>query len=243
MEVVKKKKILYKIITIVLFIIIIVSQAIHVNNKEGIPSQSELVYVNDFANVLSEESKEYIINFNEFLSSKREKSQIIVTTIDSFGPYAKWDYINRMFKSYNVNPGFKNNGILIIYSKKDNKFYVKTFMGDRRSYIKKRVEFLKESSKSLLDKGNIDKAVLNVFKNAGNLICYNYYYDAFASDTVGFENPASMDMVLNVVNRYKVVIIGCGGILVSSFLCIYIGDRKIKTKVKNNTNYKCEEDI
>lgn len=199
----KEKNIFYVIAIILVVILAIISQVMHIKNNNGIPKQTDLIYVNDFANVLSDDTKEYIINFNKYLSSKKEKPQIIVATIDSFGSHLKWDYLNKMFNEYNVNGGSRNNGILIVFSEKNNKMYVKSLMKHNSKSMRTKILYLRESSNSILKDGDIDKAVLNIFKNASNLICYQYDYDSISNDTVGFTFPATTEMMLNVALRYK----------------------------------------
>lgn len=233
MKIFKDKKFLFKVGVIFLIILAAYSQVKHIKTYKGIPKQSELIYVNDFANVLSEDTKEYIIKFNEYLSSKKESPRIIVTTIDSFGGYMSYDYSIKMFNEYNVNQGLRKNGVLIIYSKKNDKFYVRTALTSTSSFMKNRFSYVQESGLSLLNEGNIDGAVLNVFKNAGNLICSHYNYDAIAADTIDFEYPATINMILNVLYRYRFRVIIVGSVVLVSFVSLKVGsfiERKDKKK-------------
>lgn len=234
MKKLKYKKWLLLVSGVLLCAIVVFSQLMHIKNYKGVPKQSDLIYVNDFANVLSEDSKEYIVQFNEYLSSKKEKPQIIVTTIESFGSYVSWDYVNKMFDDYGLNEEFRKNDILIIYSKHNNKFYVKSWLSANSSYMSWRFTYLRESSRNLLKEGKVDEAVLNVFKNACNLICYHYDYDVVANDTIGFDYPATMEMMIGVAARQKYKLIFVGSVLFLSFVFVNIDNIRIKKQKKKD---------
>lgn len=234
MNIFKNKKLLFKVGAILLIVLAAYSQIKYSKVYKGIPKQSELIYVNDFANVLSEDTKEYIIKFNEYLSSKKESPRIIVATIDSFSGYTSYDYSIKMFNEYNVNQGLKKNGVLIIYSKKNDKFYVRTWFTSTSKYMKNRFSYVQESSLSLLKEGNIDGAVLNVFKNTSNLICNHYNYDAIATGTIDFEYPATVKMMSNVLYRYRFRVIIVGSIISASFVYLKVDSFIERKKKKKN---------
>lgn len=87
------------------------------------PEPSTEFYVNDLANVISDETEAYIIDCNKKLSPSTG-AQIVVMTVESLNGEAIEDYANGVFNQYGIGAADKDNGLLILLS-----------VGDRQSRV------------------------------------------------------------------------------------------------------------
>ena len=84
------------------------------------PSKSTNFYVNDLANVLSEENEKYIIETNAELY-KKTGGQIVVMTVNNLNGQDIETYATGVFRKYGIGDKTKNNGTLILLSIEDRK--------------------------------------------------------------------------------------------------------------------------
>lgn len=95
-------------------LIFIISIIILIGNSSYaiIPKTSEF-FVNDSANLLSNETEEYIINMNKALESKTG-AQIVVVTTKNLEGMSLEEYATKLFREYGIGDKEKNNGVLIL---------------------------------------------------------------------------------------------------------------------------------
>ena len=91
--------------------------------RDRYPEQSKEFYVNDLANVISEETENYIIDCNKKLAPPTG-AQIVVMTVESLDGESIETYAHGVFEQYGIGASDKNNGTLILLS-----------IGDRQSRI------------------------------------------------------------------------------------------------------------
>lgn len=85
-------------------------------------------YVNDYANVISEETEKHIIEQNVKLNAKTG-AQIVVVTVTSLDGENIESYANGLFRSFGIGDKEKNNGVLILISTGDRKVRIEVGYG------------------------------------------------------------------------------------------------------------------
>lgn len=94
-----------------------------------IPKASNQFYVNDFADILSEETEKYIVSVNDNLYVKTG-AQVVVTTIQSLNGASLEEYATEMFRTYGIGSKKKNNGVLLLLALEDRACRI-----DRKSVV------------------------------------------------------------------------------------------------------------
>lgn len=92
------------------------------------PAQSKDFYVNDLANVISEENEKYIIDTNVELRAKTG-GQIVVMTVKNLDGESIETFTTGTFRQYGIGDKEKNNGTLILLSVEDRKVRIETGSG------------------------------------------------------------------------------------------------------------------
>lgn len=93
----------------------------------AVPSPSKDFYVNDFAEILSDETEQYILSNSAALCEKT-KAQIAVVTVKNLEGKEIADYALELFRSWGIGDKELNNGILILLSLEERK--VRIEVGD-----------------------------------------------------------------------------------------------------------------
>ncbi len=92
------------------------------------PSPSNLFYVNDYADVLTDETEDYIFQNAAALENKTT-AQICVLTIDSLDGADISEYSVEVFREWGIGDAEKDNGVLILVSVGDREMWVTTGYG------------------------------------------------------------------------------------------------------------------
>ncbi len=79
----------------------------------ALPNHTEKFYVNDFANILSEDVKNYIFSSSKTLDEKTT-AQVVVTTVQSLEGQELESFSLDLFRSWKIGSKDKNNGLLIL---------------------------------------------------------------------------------------------------------------------------------
>ena len=82
-------------------------------NCYALVKPSSKFYVNDYANVLSDEVEEYIFN-NSVKLYDETTSQIVVVTVPNLEGEKLESYATELFRSFGIGDKEKNNGILLL---------------------------------------------------------------------------------------------------------------------------------
>lgn len=94
-------------------LLFILAAALPAYGAIDIPESSELFYVADFANVLSQDTENLIIDRNDALY-QATGAQIVVATVDFLDGAEIEDYAYRMFNEWQIGDAEKNNGVLLL---------------------------------------------------------------------------------------------------------------------------------
>lgn len=88
----------------------------------SVPSATSDFYVNDFAEVFSEEQKSRLMENAIKLSDKYDGAQVVITTVKSLDGNAVEDYSYEMYNQYGI--GKNDMGILILLSTRDKQIRI-----------------------------------------------------------------------------------------------------------------------
>ncbi len=85
-------------------------------------------FVNDFANILSEETENYIMQQSELLY-QADGTQVVVVTINSLEGAVLEEYSLELARSWGIGSESENNGLLLLLSLEDRMFRVEVGYG------------------------------------------------------------------------------------------------------------------
>lgn len=85
-------------------------------------------YVNDYANILSNEVEEYIMNKSVAINNV-DGTQIVVVTVNDLEGNSIEDYAVDLFRKFGIGDSKKNNGILILVSASDRRLRIEVGYG------------------------------------------------------------------------------------------------------------------
>ena len=112
----KHKKIKFVLILSIIITLVLELTAFAVS----IPEPTDNFFVNDFANVISNENEKEIMQIGADLY-KQTTAQIVVVTIDSLDGEEIRDYALQLGREWGIGDNNKNNGIVILLSVNDRK--------------------------------------------------------------------------------------------------------------------------
>ena len=70
-------------------------------------------YINDYANILSEDTEQYILQHSVNLEEKTD-AQIVVVTVPNLEGKDLETYATELFRSFGIGDKDKNNGLLLL---------------------------------------------------------------------------------------------------------------------------------
>jgi uncharacterized protein len=148
---------------------------ISANADSNMPDPSELLYVTDNSNILSDETKNYLVEQNETLY-ETTGAQIAILTIDAIpNGYDSETYSYTVLDHWGVGSSEKNNGVVILLVPGEGKFWIAQGAGlDKTlsSYVLNKI--IDKDLANDFDNGNYDKAVTNTFNSIVKLINKSY---------------------------------------------------------------------
>lgn len=99
-----------------------------VKAKPEIPKPTNLKYINDYSNTLSQSSKDYIVSVGKELEGKTG-AQAVVVVITSLEGYDIQSYAYELFRQWALGSSEENNGLLILVALQDRKWKVEVGIG------------------------------------------------------------------------------------------------------------------
>ena len=97
---------------LVMLMVFLIPQMVFASTE--IPTQTSEFYINDFADVLTDEEEKIMLHNAEALEDEYEGTQIVVTTVPNTGDMEADDYSFEMYDKYKI--GKDSMGILILFS-------------------------------------------------------------------------------------------------------------------------------
>ena len=158
-----------------------------------IPSPSDDFYVNDFANVLSEETEQHILDVNDKLQPETG-AQIVVVAVDFLGGLNSEEYGYRLFNDWGIGSEDKNNGVLLLISPGEEKFWVTVGRGLETTLSSGKLSMICSSTvEAYFDDGEYDLFVTSMFDGIAKLLADHYNISLSGSSGVTLPNPGYND--------------------------------------------------
>lgn len=110
-----------------IFIFVFLS-VIFIPNVKATVNPTVDFYVNDYANILSNETKEYIMNKSKLINNA-DGTQIVVVTVKTLEGNSIEDYAVDLFRKFKIGDSKKNNGILLLISTSDRALRIEVGYG------------------------------------------------------------------------------------------------------------------
>ncbi len=85
-------------------------------------------YINDYANILSDDVEQYILSRSVDLESKTG-AQIVVVTVNNLEEISLEDYATKLFREFEIGDSVENNGLLLLLSLEEREFRVEVGYG------------------------------------------------------------------------------------------------------------------
>ena len=109
-------------------ILLLLSISFSFLNVSAIVKPTKDFYVNDYANILSNETEEYIISKSSKLASI-DGTQIVVVTVKNLEGNSLESYATKLFREFGIGDKNKNNGLLLLLALEERKFRVEVGYG------------------------------------------------------------------------------------------------------------------
>ena len=190
-----------KISILALFLLFLITNLANVQAADIKYQPTTEFFVNDFANILSAETKQKIFSMGVAIQQNTTAQLVIVTVPNMDGNYIE-SYANTFFKKWKIGLSGKNNGILLIYAKEENKIRIEVGYGlEGAINDAKAARILDKYSVIPLKEKKYDLAILDAAKQLQGEIYTEYNID----NTI--ENPdyVPIDPVIKINPIYIVI--------------------------------------
>lgn len=114
--------------TLTLLLIVIITILLLPKTSKAIVEPTTNFYVNDYADILSQETEDFIMN-NSVALAKKTSAQIVVVTIPSLEKKSIEEYANELFNKFGIGDKNKNNGLLILVALKEREARIEVGYG------------------------------------------------------------------------------------------------------------------
>lgn len=98
------------------------------SNVKALVNPTNEFYVNDYANILSEETEKYIIDKSSKLANV-DGTQIVVVTVPNLEGQSLESYATALFRKFGIGDKEKNNGLLLLLALEERQFRVEVGYG------------------------------------------------------------------------------------------------------------------
>ncbi|RDU38790.1 TPM domain-containing protein [Neobacillus piezotolerans] len=96
---------------------------------DKIPEPRGDIYVQDFADVLSQAEEQQLIGWGRQIEDSTGGAQVGVLTVNSLGGRDIQGYANEAFRKYKLGSAEKDNGVLLVLALKDKKIWIEVGYG------------------------------------------------------------------------------------------------------------------
>lgn len=139
-----------------------------------IPKPVGDIYVQDFANVLTETEKAELRSIGRSIED-RTTAQVAVLTLDTIGDSPIEDYANEAFRSYGIGNKEADNGVLLVIAMNEKKIWVEVGYGlEGRLPDGKVGRILDEYAIPFLKNQQPNKAIVQTYKVLANEVLAEY---------------------------------------------------------------------
>ena len=217
------KKRFVKILSIALIIISLL------NIKSfAIVSPTYEFYVNDYANLLTEETKNYIINTNVNLQNQTG-AQIVVVTVKNLEGDSLEEYATELFRSFGIGDKNKNNGILMLLALEEREFRIEVGYGLEGALPDaKSGRIQDEYIIPYLSQDNWDQGIKSGFDALVSVVAQEYNIDIETDTKISMNNLEIKDveglMLISIWGNFAI------SYIIKALISKFSKDKKSKSK-------------
>lgn len=200
-----------KVSILALFLLFFITSLANVQAADISYSPTSEFFVNDFADVLSDQTEQQIFNIGRTVEQRTTAQLVVVTVPNMNGDYIE-SYANILFNKWGIGSRDKDNGVLLIVAKDEKKIRIEVGYGlEGAINDAKAGRILDKYAVASLKENNYDLAVIDTVKQLQGEIYTEYNIDNTVEnpDYVPIGNEDSVDA--------KTVIIG---VIIFIFLII-----------------------
>ena len=110
------------------YLILILLCITFIPKVKAIVSPTKEFYINDYANILSEETEQYILNKSVQLNNV-DGTQIVVVTVPNLEGMPLESYATQLFRNFGIGDKEKDNGLLLLLALEERLFRVEVGYG------------------------------------------------------------------------------------------------------------------
>ncbi len=163
-----------KISILAVFLLFLMTSLANVQASDIKYSPTAEFYVNDFANILSDQVKQEIYNISRTIEESTT-AQLVVVTVPNINGYYIESYANILFNKWKIGSKEKDNGILLIIAKEERKIRIEVGYGlEGAINDAKAGRILDKFAVIPLREDNYDIAIINTVKQLQSEIYKEY---------------------------------------------------------------------
>jgi uncharacterized protein len=162
------------------------------------PSPTSVFFVNDFADVLSNETESKIAQIGKQLEDKTT-AQVVLVTINTLDGGNVDSYANKLFENWEIGQKGKDNGVLILYANAERMLRIEVGYGLEGALtdIESNIIIRDYVSPHTKEKNDFDSGLLSGYAAAVQQVAEEYG----AEIELGFEQPNISGATRNSPNR------------------------------------------
>lgn len=183
----------------------------------SVPSATSDFYVNDFAEVFSEEQKSRLMENAIKLSDKYDGAQVVITTVKSLDSNAIEDYSYEMYNQYGI--GKNDMGILILLSTGDRQIRIEVGKA-MEAYINdsKAGRFIDKYAIPSLKENKFDEGLIKLQEALISEVQVNL--DKEKNNTSDIEETPKKEIDSGKVLRFVLIVLICGAVCILILIII-----------------------
>ncbi len=188
----------------------------------AVPKPTEQFYINDYANVLSQEIQDSIYNTSKELYEKTG-AQIVVLTINSLEGKDIKDYSLETARTWGIGTANKDNGILILLSTIDRKARIEVGYGLEGYLNDSKVgRLLDEYAIPYYKDDNFEKGTEQLYYAVLNVVRQEYGLKALPDTPVYTEQKMDIETFIGIVLMFAFVAFFIWLMLAGAYFCWFL---------------------
>lgn len=174
---------------------LIVSSLFMLTSKALVKPTTEF-YVNDYANLLSDEVKENIMNTNKQLESQTG-AQVVVVTIENLENQSLEEYATDLFRSFGIGDKEKNNGVLLLVALEERQLRIEVGYGLEGALPDGKVGRIEDEYMiPYLKENNWNEGIQNGFNRIIEILCEEYNIEIANVEATPYEGQESVMSII-----------------------------------------------
>lgn len=178
-----------------------------VQAEVDLPKHMEEFYVNDFANILSNEVKENIIEKNLWYENTEVQPQIVVATVQNLSGLDIETFAVELFEKWKIGNEYYDNGVLILISLEEQKIRIEVGYGLEGAIVDAEAGRIIDSGLKDFVEGNYDLAVRTIFFGIVDELDEEYGESGFEEGKTQKSSSKLVELFMELPLTAKIVII------------------------------------